>query len=122
MPGIDYRVVRSKIPIAWVLKLIGFEPSESSREQWRRPCPLHGSTSPGSRTFSVNLRRNAYRCFKCGSAGNQLDLWAAFTKPDLHAAAVDLCERLDVVVPWIRTLSPSTRKEHLRGRTEKRNP
>jgi hypothetical protein len=29
---------------------------------------VHGSSSKRSRVFSVNLKTNAYRCFKCGSA------------------------------------------------------
>jgi DNA primase len=102
MPGVDYQAVRSMIPIAQVLTLIGYVPRHSGGEQLRGPCPVHGSVSAESRTFSVNLRRNAYRCFKCGSAGNQLDLWAALNKTDLHTATVDLCERLRLEVPWIR--------------------
>ena len=102
MPGVDFQAVRSMVPIAQVLALIGFVPRESSGEQLRGPCPVHRSTSPRSRTFSVNLRQNAYRCFKCGSVGNQLDLWAALSKTDLHTATVDLCERLHLDIPWIR--------------------
>jgi DNA primase len=101
VPGVDFQAVRSMIRIAEVLALVGYVPDKSSREQLRGPCPVHGSTSPRSRTFSVNLRRNAYRCFKCGSAGNQLDLWAAISMTDLHTAALDLCERLHLDVPWI---------------------
>jgi DNA primase len=88
--------------MAQVLALIGFVPRETCGEQLRGPCPLHGSSSATSRSFSVNLRRNVYHCFKCGSSGNQLDLWAAFTKMDVHSAAVDLCQRLQMETPWIR--------------------
>lgn len=102
MPGIDFQAARSLISIADVLALIGFVPQESSGEQVRGACPVHGCTSSKGRAFSVQLRRNAYHCFKCGSAGNQLDLWAAFRKTDLHAATVELCERLHLDVPWIR--------------------
>jgi len=83
-----------------VLKLIGFVPSEAHGAQWRGPCPIHGLESPKSRIFSVHLARNAFRCFKCGSSGNQLDLWAAVRKTDLYAAAIDLCHRLQIDVPW----------------------
>jgi hypothetical protein len=53
-------------------------------------------------SFSVNVQRDTYECFKCGSLGNQLDLWAAVTKTDLHTAAIDLCEKAHVDIPWIR--------------------
>jgi DNA primase len=84
-----------------VLELIGFVPSQPHGDQLRGACPIHGSTSRKSRIFSVNLARNAFRCFTCGSSGNQLDLWAAVTKTDLHAATIQLCERLQIGIPWI---------------------
>ncbi len=102
LPGIDFPAVRLMVPMARVLELIGFVPRESSGDQVRGPCPIHGSSSPKSRSFSANVGRNAYRCFKCDSSGNQLDLWAAVTKMDLHAAAIDRCEKARVDIPWIR--------------------
>ena len=80
MPGIDFHAVRSMISMAQVLELIRFVAHECSGDQLRGPCPVHGSKSQKSRSFSVNLARSAYQCFKCGSWGNQLDLWAAVMK------------------------------------------
>jgi DNA primase len=80
MPGIDYAQIRLQIGIADVLDLIGFEAAETSGDQVRGPCPLHGSASPQSRSFSANLKKNTFQCFKCVAVGNQLDLLAAFTK------------------------------------------
>lgn len=102
MPGVDFQAVRSMVSIADVLELVGFVPRISSGDQMRGPCPIHESRSPRSRTFSANLERNAYRCFKCGSTGNQLDLGAAVIGEDLHSATIMLCEKLHVEVPWIR--------------------
>lgn len=101
MPGVDFHAVRSMISMEQVLTLIGFVPQQTRGEQRRGPCPVHRSVLSSSRSFSVNLRRNAYRCFKCGSSGNQLDLWATLHKTDLHTATLDLCERLQLDVPWI---------------------
>jgi hypothetical protein len=84
-----------------VLELLAFAPSETHGEQLRGPCPIHRSASPRSRIFPVHLAGNAFRCFKCGSWGKQLDLWAALTKTDLHAATIELCRRLQIDVPWI---------------------
>ena len=102
MAGVDFKAVRSQITMKQVLDLLGFVASVRSDSQLRGPCPLHGSTSGRSRSFSANLAKNAYRCFKCGSAGNQLDLWAASHNMTLYDAALDLCKRLGVEVPWIR--------------------
>jgi hypothetical protein len=70
------------------------------RGQQRGPCPLHGSTSSTSRCFSANEREHVFQCFKCGRAGNALDLWAMATKQPPYEAAVDLCGRLHLPVPY----------------------
>jgi DNA primase len=102
MPGIRFTELRAQIPLAEVLDLIGFVPQEASRGQVRGPCPVHRSASSSSRSFSANLTRHLYQCFKCGSAGNQLDLYAAVTGLPVFEAAVSLCERLHREVPWVR--------------------
>jgi DNA primase len=99
MSGIDYQAVRSQASLAEVLDLLGFVAGETSGDQVRGACPLHASPSRESRSFSANLGMNAYRCFHCGSAGNQLDLWVAATKQPLYQAAIDLCQRLDRPIP-----------------------
>jgi DNA primase len=114
MMGIDYRALRGEIGLAAVLDLLAFAPLQRRGDQVRGTCPIHGPTRLGSRSFSAHLRRNAYRCFHCGSAGNQLDLWAAVTRQPLHQAAIELCVKLNHPVPWIshpqtgRTKSAST--------------
>jgi DNA primase len=110
MPGIDFRKVRALVSMRDVLELLGFVPRSTAGVQRRGVCPLHRSASSTSRVFSVNLAKNAFRCFHCGAAGNQLDLWAAASKQSLHEAAQDLCRRLAQPIPWIQ---PGT---------EKRNP
>lgn len=99
MPGIDFRAVRAVAQMQEVLELLQFTASESSDDQLRGPCPVHGSQGDHSRSFSVNLAKQTYQCFKCGSKGNQLDIWANANSLSLHAAAIDLCERLGLGVP-----------------------
>ena len=101
MPAIDYRRARAELRLAEVLSLIGYTPRCRQGEQWRGPCPLHGSRSPTSRAFSAHLGKNLYQCFRCGAGGNALDLWAALSRLPLHAAVLDLCERLHQPVPWL---------------------
>jgi DNA primase len=101
MPGVDFRELRASVSIAEILQLIEYVPAQTRGCQLRGPCPVHRSTSKTSRAFSVNLRTNAYQCFKCGSVGNQLGLYAAVTKRSLFDAAIDLCEKLNRPVPWI---------------------
>lgn len=102
MAGVDYAQVRALIGMAEGLRLIGFESVEASGDELRGPCLIHGSTSASSRSFSANLRKQTFRCFKCGAMGNQLDLWVEVSKLPIHAAARDLCERAGVGVPEVR--------------------
>ena len=102
MPGVDFNLLRAEITMEEVLKQIGFHPTSQAGDQWHGPCPVHRSTSPRSRTFSVNVAAGRYYCHKCHSHGNQLELWAAVHKVPLHEAAVDLCRALGREVPWIQ--------------------
>ena len=98
--------------------LIHFAPVRRGADQLRGPCPIHRSASAESRSFSVNIRKNAFRCFTCGATGNQLDLWSKVHGLTLFDAAVDLCDRLHLAVPWLATTPGSSSP----SRTEKRNP
>jgi DNA primase len=107
MSGIDFAEVRALTTMADVLNLIGFVPRESSGDQVRGPCPVHPSATPSGRSFSANLNTYIYRCFKCGSSGNHLDLYAAVSGLSLFEAAIALCEQLNRDVPWRVVETPS---------------
>jgi DNA primase len=107
MPGIDYREARARLRLAEVLELVGFEARGCWAGQWRGPCPVHGSRSRTSRVFAANPDKGLWHCFACGAGGNVLDLWVAVTKQPLHAAVLDLCQRLNQEVPWLPVRSQS---------------
>jgi DNA primase len=99
MGGVDFRTVRSQVTMSQVLELLGFEATEAHGDQVRGSCMIHDANSLSNRSFSANLRKQAYQCFRCGSAGNQLDLWAGATHQPLYPATIDLCQRLGVPIP-----------------------
>jgi DNA primase len=103
MPAIDYRAARALLPLADLLDLLGFEPRRRHGPQLRGPCPLHRSGSATSRSFAAHLGKGLWHCFRCGAGGNALDLWVAGTRQPLHAAVIDLCQRLGRDVPWLAT-------------------
>src|SRR5579859_6471759 len=107
MPAIHFVEVRARIPLADVLNLIGFVPCEPSGDQLRGPCPIHGSSTPTSRSFSAHLKGHVYKCFRCGSQGNQLDLYASVTRQSLFEAAIALCEQLHHEISWMQDGKPS---------------
>ena len=104
MPGIDFDRLRREIPMEDVLHLIGFQPCQTTGDQWYGGCPLplHGSTADRARHFSVNVASRRYCCHKCRSCGNQLELWAAYIQQPMHPAMIDLCHALGREIPWIR--------------------
>lgn len=112
MPGIDYRELRRRISIAQILQLLGFEAIKIRGAQLRGYCPVHRNSATIGAVhskrkerppFSVNLDKQAYRCFECGSKGNALNLWASARKLPLYAAALDLCRTLGITPPLLPT-------------------
>ena len=101
MPGIDFNRLRAEITMKQVLDLLGFEPIHRRGDQWYGACPLHDCRCRRPRFFSANVATRRYYCHQCYSYGNQLELWAAFTKRLLHPATIDLCHQLGREVPWI---------------------
>ena len=101
MPGVDFRWLRERIAMQDVLRLLQFEATVCGGDQWRGPCPVHGSPNPQSRAFSVNVRWGRYNCFRCGSRGHALELWAAAHGVSLSAASLELCQLLGLEIPWV---------------------
>jgi len=101
MAGVDFNVLRNEIKMEQVLEQLHFERVSQSGGQLRGPCPVHGSSNPSSRTFSVNMDTSRYYCHKCKSNGNQLELWAAVHGLSIYEAAIDLCRALGRPVPRI---------------------
>jgi len=101
MPGIDLKQVRREIAIQQVLELLNFVPTTRAGPRLRGACPIHGDSCAQSRVFSVHLGCHRYRCFRCHSAGSQLDLWAAVHGLSIYAAAGDLCQRLGLPIPYL---------------------
>ena len=99
--SIDYRQLRATVRIVEILSWMQWEASSRVGDQHRGPCPLCSTpqvdtSSPNTRReFSVNTQRNLYRCFRCGSGGNALDLWAIHRNLSIHAAATEILTRLN---------------------------
>jgi len=84
--------------MAQVLSYLGhFSRLRGSGVERRGPCPLHGSASATGRSFSVNLKKNVYKCFHGeGSQGNVIDFWRSLHNLPLYDAAVHLADTFHV--------------------------
>jgi len=100
MSCLDYAAIRQRIPIRCVLLLIRYQASRRDGQQWRGPCPLPDcSPSAGTssdRSFSIDVGRHLFHCFRCQRSGNQLDLWTHVTGLKLYPATLDLCRHLSI--------------------------
>ncbi len=108
--SLDYRAIRQSISIVDVLELIEYRLRVIRADQGRGPCPFCAATTKqDSRCFSVNLRRNIFRCFSCQTSGNALDLWAKLARLPMHQATLELCRRLNFQPATIENPKPSNR-------------
>ena len=99
---IDFAVLREQVTMEQALTQLGhLEALRGNATQRRGPCPIHGSSSPTSRSFSVNLERNVFRCFSpaCQAQGNVLDFWAAMHHLTLHEAARSMADQFGIQIP-----------------------
>ena len=103
MSRLDYRALRALIPIRVVLEELHYVPLRIRGDQWRGPCPLHGSHDT-SDCFSVQISKHLFFCHGCHRGGNQLDLWAAAIHLPLYPASLNLCHRLNLVPPLLSAL------------------
>jgi len=98
--SINYRQLREAVRIEEVLSWMSWEASSRTGDQLRGSCPLCAALPAATesrdaiRTFSVNASRNIYRCFRCSSSGNALDLWSSYRKLSIDAAAQEIQSRL----------------------------
>lgn len=107
--GLDFVELKRLVTMRQVLfDVLGWQPTGDRGAQLRGPCPVHGSTTPGSRILSVHLEKNLFRCFKCDAGGNQLDLYAAVTGLPIYAACLELCEKLGFEPPRTPALARAT--------------
>jgi len=105
MPSIDYKETRDRIDVEAVLHLIGWEPRRKYGVEWRGSCPLpeHVSTGRGRGSFSIDVRRGRWQCFKCDRHGGVFDLWRAVTGQPLYEAVLSLCEALEIEPIYLPT-------------------
>jgi hypothetical protein len=111
MPLVDCRRARSAVRLAEGLGLLGWQVRERRDPQVRGACPLHGASSPRSRSFAAHLGRGVWRCFVCGASGNARELWARARGQRLYPAVVELYERLARPVPWLPAASVTRTKK-----------
>lgn len=99
MAKISYAEVKQQVSMGRVLDLIGYVPLFTRGPNLRGPCPFRCCQK--NRIAAFHLHDGWWRCFKCQRHGNQLDLYREVRGLSLYPAAVELCKRVGIEVPYL---------------------
>src|SRR5258707_15229400 len=89
---VDFKKVKDAVGMMMVLDHYGIQGLTKSGDELRGPCPIHKG-SQRSKNFTVNLRKNAFKCFSKGCVGgNVLDFVAAMEQGSARDAALKLAD------------------------------
>jgi hypothetical protein len=89
---VDFKAVKEAVSMQMVIEHYGIKGLRKSKDELRGACPFPGGTNSNKRAFSVNLSKNVFKCFVCGSRGNVLDFVAAMDSCSVREAALKLAE------------------------------
>lgn len=90
---VDFKSIKAAVTLQMVLEHYKVAGLEREGNELRGRCPIHpSSTGGGARSFSVNLEKNAFKCFasNCDAHGNVLDFVAAKEGCSVKDAALKL--------------------------------
>ena len=95
-----------------VIPLLGLPTPPAGKNSFNLPCPCCDD-KPKGRHLNINLRKDVFRCPRCGFSGGVLDLYAFYAKiprrkswrsswtgKDRHSIPGNPCRR------WRKTPSP----------------
>ena len=122
---IDFRVVKTSVSLAEVLRRYGVDWLRSRRPgQLQGRCPIHRGRREDA--FHVSLGKNAFQCFACQAHGNVLDFVAAMEACSVREAAGLLARRFSVAAGRAGNLSAApavaAEKPNWLGKNEGWNP
>jgi hypothetical protein len=91
---VDFKVIKEAVNMKMALDHYGIKGLTKSGDELRGPCPIHKGRLGGTKNFTVNVRKNAFKCFLagCEARGNVLDFVAAMEHCSVCDAALKLAE------------------------------
>ena len=85
---VDFRLVKQRVSMQMVLNHYHINGLRKTGDELRGACPIH--KGEGTRTFQVNVNKNAFQCFSCKAHGNVLDFVASLESCTVREAALKL--------------------------------
>jgi len=99
-PLIDFKKFDTPDWMRWVVAQHWGDAKAFGRKQYRREC-VHGCPpSRGNRILAIDFRVGKFMCHGCGCAGNALTLWAFLMQLPVWYAAVDMCRKRQLPIPF----------------------
>src|SRR5258707_1029381 len=88
---VDFKAVKAAVTMQMVLDRYGINDLGRYGDELRGPCPIHKGKAR-TKHLTVNLRKNAFKCFfvGCDAAGNVLDFVAEMENCSVRDAALIL--------------------------------
>lgn len=78
-----------------IIPILGLPYPPAGRGDYNIPCPCCDDT-PGKKHLNINLRRDVFRCPRCGFAGGVFDLYAHYAGIPRESVREALIARLDI--------------------------
>ncbi len=85
-------ICMERIRMTDVVSLLGLPQPPASRSSYYVRCPC--CDGEHNRHLNINLKKEVFRCAKCGASGGIFDLYALFTGTDRDRVWRELTERL----------------------------
>lgn len=99
MPAIDFKRLFKLIGLPDVLTLLGYCGGHFSVLRDRGPCPL--GCNDNARSCRLSCSGGWWYCFRCKKGGKPFKLYMDATRQDAVRAAVEICRKLNLPVPYL---------------------
>ena len=88
---VDFKSIKASVTVQMVLDHYDIKGLIRSDDELRGPCPIHKG-SQRTKTFTVNVSKNAFKCFydACNARGNVLDFVSAMERCSVRDAGLKL--------------------------------
>ena len=101
-----------------VIPLLGLPTPPAGKNSFNLPCPCCDD-KPKGRHLNINLRKDVFRCPRCGFSGGVLDLYAFYAKIPREKALEELLDRRGKIFRPQQARLPAVEENPLTGVEER---